>query len=210
MLTATPMGLTDKNLFAYCDNNPVMREDCDGAFWDIVFDIVSLVVSVVEVIQNPDDSAAWLGLAGDVIDLIPGVTGVGEATRSLKIADNIGDAIDTADDIADTGKVVQKGWHVGDDITNLTAAGNAPSWSTVRNRYWKNEAHFNAANYSESNLVLMKRGRAPLVELNGKAYPMELHHIIPRRNGGSNAYSNLLKVTPWEHDAIDPFRHFLP
>ena len=79
-----------------------MREDCDGAFWDTVFDIVSLVVSIVEVIQDPTDSTAWLGLAGDVIDLIPGVTGVGEATRSLKIADNIGEAIDTADDIADT------------------------------------------------------------------------------------------------------------
>ena len=33
VLTATPMALTDKNLFAYCDNNPVMREDKDGKFW---------------------------------------------------------------------------------------------------------------------------------------------------------------------------------
>ena len=31
--TATPMALTDKNLFAYCDNNPVMRVDRDGEFW---------------------------------------------------------------------------------------------------------------------------------------------------------------------------------
>ena len=33
VLTATPMGLTDKNLFAYCDNNPVMREDSGGDLW---------------------------------------------------------------------------------------------------------------------------------------------------------------------------------
>ncbi|MBO5021696.1 MAG: RHS repeat-associated core domain-containing protein, partial [Clostridia bacterium] len=36
ILTATPMGLTDKNLFAYCDNNPVMRADHGGDFWHIV------------------------------------------------------------------------------------------------------------------------------------------------------------------------------
>ena len=36
VLTATPMALTDKNLFAYCDNNPVMRADNGGEFWHIV------------------------------------------------------------------------------------------------------------------------------------------------------------------------------
>ncbi len=30
------MGLTDKNLFAYCDNNPVTRADHGGDFWHIV------------------------------------------------------------------------------------------------------------------------------------------------------------------------------
>ena len=30
---ATPGGLTDKNLYAYCDNNPVMRVDYTGEFW---------------------------------------------------------------------------------------------------------------------------------------------------------------------------------
>ena len=36
VLTATPMALTDKNLYAYCDNNPVMRVDEDGEFWNIL------------------------------------------------------------------------------------------------------------------------------------------------------------------------------
>ena len=36
VLTATPMELTDKNLYAYCDNNPVMREDKGGQFWNII------------------------------------------------------------------------------------------------------------------------------------------------------------------------------
>ncbi len=33
VLTATPMALTDKNLYAYCDNNPVSREDGEGTCW---------------------------------------------------------------------------------------------------------------------------------------------------------------------------------
>ncbi len=36
ILTATPDGLTDKNLYAYCDNNPVMRSDDGGDFWHVV------------------------------------------------------------------------------------------------------------------------------------------------------------------------------
>ena len=34
--TATPYALTDKNLYAYCDNNPVMRIDKTGCIWNIL------------------------------------------------------------------------------------------------------------------------------------------------------------------------------
>ena len=36
------MALTDKNLYAYCDNNPIMRRDDSGEFWDTFFDVLSL------------------------------------------------------------------------------------------------------------------------------------------------------------------------
>lgn len=61
VLTAASMGLTDKNLFAYCDNNPVARSDDGGEFWHIlvgavigaiggaVSSIVSQVVSGQEI-----------------------------------------------------------------------------------------------------------------------------------------------------------------
>ena len=93
VLTASLKSLTEKNLFAYCDNNPVMRKDIDGAFWDTFFDIVSLAVSVCEVIANPTDPWAWAGLAGDVVDLVPFVTGVGEVTRAVKAANKAGDVL---------------------------------------------------------------------------------------------------------------------
>ena len=96
VLTAKPRALTDKNLFAYCDNNPVVRIDHRGQFWDTVFDIISLGASVVEVCVNPTDPWAWAGLAGDAIDLIPFVTGVGEATRAVKAIDKVEDTIQVA------------------------------------------------------------------------------------------------------------------
>ena len=36
-LTKTLDDLTDKNLFAYCDNNPIMRDDYDDEFWQYAF-----------------------------------------------------------------------------------------------------------------------------------------------------------------------------
>ena len=207
MLGASPEALTDKNLYIYCDNNPVMRTDATGDVWESVFDIASLVVSIVDVCVNPSDPMAWVGLVGDTIDLIPFVTGVGELAKVARVG---GKAIDAIDNATDAVKVAKNGWKVGDDITTLTKAGNSPGWSTVQKRYWKNEAFYNGNSYSVENLQRMFSGRAPLVERNGKYYSMELHHKVPQRNGGGHSYDNLIKVAPWEHAAIDPYRYFKP
>ena len=37
---------------------------------------------------------------------------------------------------------------------------------------------------------------------------MELHHIMPQREGGTHDPDNLQEVWPWEHDAIDPYRYY--
>lgn len=44
LVTATPNALTDKNLYAYCDNNPVMRSDDGGEFWMVVGAAVGALV----------------------------------------------------------------------------------------------------------------------------------------------------------------------
>jgi RHS repeat-associated protein len=98
------------------------------------------------------------------------------------------------------------GWKVGQPITNLTAKGNVPAWSTVRQRFWKNEAFLNGSTYSESNLLRMQKGLAPqrLNPNTGLMESMELHHhIVPQRNGG---LFDFMKVWPDEHRALDPFR----
>ena len=114
VLTASLDSVTDKNLYAYCDNNPVVRVDHGGQFWETVFDVISLGASIVEVCINPTDPWAWAGLAGDAIDLIPFVTGVGEVTRAVKTIDKVADtvqiakAVDFTDDAADIVKTLDR------------------------------------------------------------------------------------------------------
>ena len=82
-------SLYDKNLFAYCDNNPITRVDTQGYAWETVFDVISLCASVAEVVYAPTNVMSWVGLVGDVIDLVPFVTGVGEITRAVKISNKV-------------------------------------------------------------------------------------------------------------------------
>lgn len=107
--------------------------------------------------------------------------------------------------IGKIGKAAKGGWKVGEPITNLTAKGNVPAWSTVRQRFWKNEAFFNGSPYSKSNLLRMQKGLAPQFRntITGVTESMELHHIIPQRNGGLFEF---IKIMPEQHRLIDPFR----
>lgn len=99
----------------------------------------------------------------------------------------------------------QLGWNVGDSINNYTSKGNVPSWDTVRQRFWKNEALYNASSYTDDQLKLMTKGNAPrIVDNTGSLVSLELHHTpVPIREGGLFRFN---RVTPAEHSAIDPFR----
>ena len=103
--------------------------------------------------------------------------------------------------------VTKTGWSVGESITNLTSKGNVPAWSTVRQRYWKNESFLNNASniYSESNLLRMRKGLAPQIRntRTGRLESIELHHTKPQREGGLFEF---IKVTPDQHSFIDPYR----
>lgn len=96
LITSSLNAVVNKNLFAYCDNNPVVREDNGGYAWETVFDVVSLGFSIAEVAANPYDVGAWIGLVGDAVDLIPFVTGVGEVTRGLRFVDKAGNTLEIA------------------------------------------------------------------------------------------------------------------
>ena len=71
--TATPQGLTDKNYFAYCDNNPVVRVDSNGEFWNYVVGAVvgGAIGAVSTAIAGGDAKAvalsAGIGAVGGLI-----------------------------------------------------------------------------------------------------------------------------------------------
>ncbi len=116
-LSSTAMALTDKNLYAYCDNNPVMRVDSGGEFWDTVFDVVSLCVSVVDVVKHPDDPWAWVGLAADVVSLvIPFATGGGLLVDAVTKADDVVDLAKSVDKVSDAADTVYDGINVVSDL----------------------------------------------------------------------------------------------
>lgn len=102
------------NLFAYCNNNPVMYYDPSGHAVDTIFDVVSLATSLLDVCTNPLDPWAWAGLVGDVIDLgVPFLTGVGETVKASKTTVRV---ITKVDDVVDAAKTFQKVTDAADDI----------------------------------------------------------------------------------------------
>jgi filamentous hemagglutinin len=98
-------------------------------------------------------------------------------------------------------------WRVGGDIYAPTARGTAPSWSTVRSRFWRNEAAAEGAaeRYGAENLERMSRGRAPqrFNPDKGGMESMELsHEPVPAREGGRD----FVPRWPQDHAAVDPHR----
>ena len=106
---STGQGLLGNNMFAYCNNNPIIHYDSTGTALDTIFDIISLGTSIAEVVINPADPWAWAGLLGDVADVaIPFVGGIGEAVDAMKLVKG---AVKTSDDMAnvvDAAKTVKR------------------------------------------------------------------------------------------------------
>jgi hypothetical protein len=124
-----------------------------------------------------------------------------EGLYNYSLATSIGEGAGKA------GGISSRGWKVGDPINSSTKAGNYPSWSSVKSRYWKNAADAaEDGEYSTSNLARMNQGKAPLHDEIG--VPRELHHINGRTGANPHNIENLQEVWPWEHADVDPFRYY--
>ncbi len=121
-----------------------------------------------------------------------GAEGASLSARASRVAANAGTRL---------------GWSTGDDIYSLTKAGNKPAWSTVRGRFWKNEASSpQYGSWTDDQLARMRTGRAPqrYNPDKGGMESMDLsHEPIPFRDGGTS----VIPRWPQDHAAVDPFRH---
>ena len=114
-----------------------------------MFDVVSLVFSIADVVNDPSDVWAWVGLAADVVSLVaPGVTGGGRISRAIsktddvvdvaKTVDRSSDAVDTmsglrkVSEIATTGSPNQIG-KIGEQLAGINSKGKTKIF--INNRY---------------------------------------------------------------------------
>ncbi len=114
----------------------------------------------------------------------------------------------TAPTTGGTSKANAGTWSVGDDVYAPTSRRSEPSWSTVRSRFWKNEAAAPGAGDrygGTENVSRMQRGLAPQrynVDKGG-IEKMELsHEPIPQREGGKS----FVPRWPQDHARVDPYR----
>ncbi len=110
--------LTDKNLFAYCDNNPIMRADEDGEFWGTITGAIFGAISGgINAALN--DNNIWAGI------------GIGAATGAIAglavdLSIATGGLAGVA--IAATGGALGS---VAEDLLNNYVNGNDNNWGEI-------------------------------------------------------------------------------
>jgi len=79
------MELTDKNLYAYCDNNPVIRADRGGDFWNYI--VGAVVGAVVGGVSAAISGGGWKEIAlGVGIGAVGGIVGASGLSAGFQIA----------------------------------------------------------------------------------------------------------------------------
>ena len=65
-------SLAERNLFTYCDNNPILRKDEEGKFWHIVVGgiigaVISTAVQIVTNLTDGDENSKWYDGTGGAL-----------------------------------------------------------------------------------------------------------------------------------------------
>ena len=107
----SPMALSDKNLYAYCDNNPIMRRDTSGELWGFILAGAAIGAAVGAVTQIADNAISGrdlgdgvlLSAVGGAITGAVGATGLG-ALGQAYVSGAVSAATDVITQVKDSGK----------------------------------------------------------------------------------------------------------
>lgn len=107
--------LTDKNLYAYCDNNPVMRSDANGEFWHLIIGAaVGATLNIVGALMDGETDATSLIIAG----LSGAASGLLSATGACALLQIVGSAA-----ISGIEELVSQGFEQGFDKIDYLKVG---------------------------------------------------------------------------------------
>ncbi|MDY0064686.1 MAG: RHS repeat-associated core domain-containing protein, partial [Bacilli bacterium] len=100
-----PSSVNGLNLYAYCNNNPIMYSDPSGCFWDYILDAGCIIAGLIDFIKEPTwGKAGWLvldiGLA--ILPFVPAIS----SARHLNKANNLIDLASTMNKLDNYGDVV--------------------------------------------------------------------------------------------------------
>ena len=177
------------NWYAYCACNPVMFVDSNGLWIETIWDIFSFGSSVVEVAANPTSIGAWIGLAGDAIDIfIPG-GGIGEAVDAVRAGVKVSDAVD---DIVDTAKAIDRVTDTVDSIhdASKTADRIGDSIESTSSAIRKAGNAFENIELPSSRTLRKNMRNSGIVE---PEYSNAAHHIVAGRASGAKESRSILE-----------------
>ena len=134
-----PTSLTDKNLYAYCDNNPIMRMDADGEFWNIATGaVIGAAISMAT--QVVDNALAGTALTDGLLTAAVGgiitgglaASGANVIVQSL-VSGAVSGISDYISQVKEYGKNNVNYWRVGVS-TAIGIAGGAYGKDGVRHK----------------------------------------------------------------------------
>jgi RHS repeat-associated protein len=215
-----PLGLDWLSQWA-SDNMEELQNTSDwvAGFGDTLTTIPFTEITITQVVRrifdpNSDnainkcsDFYIWGGLGGAVAAV--GLGGPKAITSGSRIKGEI--KILTEMNKAKKAPYTQAGnkRNAGDNVLSNTPAGNFPSWSAQKQRYWKNQYASPDRKWNTAQMDRMRRGLAPQRNnpdkpTNGGIESMELsHEPIPQRDGGT-AFA---MRWPPDHARVDSFRN---
>ena len=214
VITATPTALTDKNLYAYCDNNPVMRTDADGEFW-VTSMLIGAAVGVAaqyicDVVQNVREGETGKDIfrfqsslvdyiaagVGGAIAAIPGTTFASSLITGAAgniATDTIKGDISSAKDVIVSGFVGATangiGYGVSKGFSRLKANKISSMNRTSRKNYLTEKVFKNSRSYANANLNTFADSPVRVLEHSFKGFRYGIYSTVT-----STSYTSIYGV----------------